>query len=72
MKNKSPEFYSCSVSITKTSCYLALQTQLIGRSVVSVTGELLIDITNDHGMEHFPTRERNTLDLSLTSLLGQF
>ena len=30
---------------------------------------------NDHGLEQlvsFPTRERNTLDLILTSLLGQF
>ena len=30
---------------------------------------------NDHGLEqlvHFPTREKNTLDLLLTSLPGQF
>ena len=30
---------------------------------------------NDHGLEqmvHFPTREKNTLDLILTSLRGQF
>ena len=30
---------------------------------------------NDHGLEklvHFPTREKNTLDLTLTSLPGQF
>ena len=30
---------------------------------------------NDHGLEqlvHFPTREKNTLDLILTSLPGQF
>ena len=30
---------------------------------------------NDHGLEqlvHFPTREKNTLDLLLTSLSGQF
>ena len=34
----------------------------------------LIDIMNDHGLEqlvHFPTREKNTLDLILTSLPSQ-
>ena len=38
-------------------------------------GEILIEIMNDYGMEqlvHFPTRERNTLDLIITSLPGQF
>ena len=38
-------------------------------------GQMLIDIMNDHGLEqlvHFPTREKNTLDLILTSLPGQF
>ena len=36
---------------------------------------LIIDIMNDYGMEqlvHFPTRERNTLDLFITSIRGQF
>ena len=36
---------------------------------------MLIDIMNYHGLEqlvHFPTREKNTLDLLLTSLPGQF
>ena len=36
---------------------------------------MLIDAMNDHGLEqlvHFPTREKNTLDLILTSLPGQF
>ena len=36
---------------------------------------MLIDIMNDHGLEqlvHFPTREKNTMDLILTSLSGQF
>ena len=36
---------------------------------------MLIDIMNDHGLEqlvHFPTRAKNTLDLILTSLPGQF
>ena len=36
---------------------------------------MLIDIMNDLGLEqlvHFPTREKNTLDLILTSLPGQF
>ena len=38
-------------------------------------GQMLIDIMNDHGLEqlvHFPTREKNTLDLILTSLPDQF
>ena len=36
---------------------------------------MLIAIINDHGLEqlvHFPTQEKNTLDLLLTSLPGQF
>ena len=36
---------------------------------------MLIDIMNDHGLEqlvHFPTREKNTLNLLLSSLPGQF
>ena len=38
-------------------------------------GEILIEIMNGYVLEqlvHFPTRERNTLDLIITSLLGQF
>ena len=38
-------------------------------------GQVLVDIMNDHVLEqlvNFPTREGNTLDLILTSLLGQF
>ena len=38
-------------------------------------GQLLIDIIYDHGLEqmvHFPTQEKNTLDLILTSFPGQF
>ena len=38
-------------------------------------GEILIEIMNDYGLEqlvHFPTRERNTLDLIITSLTSQF
>ena len=38
-------------------------------------GQMLIAIMNDNGLEqlvHFPTREKNTLDLILTSLPGQF
>ena len=38
-------------------------------------GQMLIDAMNDHGLEqlvHFPTRDKNTLDLILTSLPGQF
>ena len=36
---------------------------------------MLIGIMNDHGLEqleHFPTRAKNTMDLLLTSLPGQF
>ena len=35
---------------------------------------MLIGIMNDQGLEqlvHFPTREKNTLDLNLTSFPGQ-
>ena len=38
-------------------------------------GQILIDIMNDHGLEqmvHFSTREKNTLDLILTTLPGEF
>ena len=38
-------------------------------------GQILINIMNDHGLEqmvHLPTREKNTLDLILTTLPGQF
>ena len=41
----------------------------------SSEGEISIEILNDYGLEqlvHFPTRERNTLDLIITSLPGQF
>ena len=37
-------------------------------------GQILIDIMNDHGLEqlvHFPTREKNTLELLFSSLPGQ-
>ena len=46
-----------------------------GSSLSPTEGQILIDIMNDHGLEqlvNFPTRERNTLDLILTSLPGQF
>ena len=38
-------------------------------------GQMLTDVMNDHGLEQllpFPTREKNTLNLVLTSLPGQF
>ena len=38
-------------------------------------GQILVDIMNGHGLEqmvHFSTREKNTLDLILPSLPGQF
>ena len=37
-------------------------------------GQILLDIINDHGLEQmvsFPTHDKNTLDLILTSLPGQ-
>ena len=46
-----------------------------GSSLSQTEGQILIDIMNDHGLEqlvNFPTRERNTLDLILTSLPGHF
>ena len=46
-----------------------------GSSLSQTEGQILIDIMNDHGLEqlvNFPTRERNTLDLILSSLPGQF
>ena len=46
-----------------------------GSMLCQSEGQMLIDIMNDHGLEqlvHFPTREKNTLDLILTSLPGQF
>ena len=46
-----------------------------GSSLSQTEGQILIDIMNDHGLEQlvsFPTTERNTLDLILTSLPGQF
>ena len=44
-------------------------------STLSQSGQILIAIMNDHGLEqmvHFPTREKNRLDLILTTLPGQF
>ena len=38
-------------------------------------GQMLIDVMSDHGLEQlvqFSTREKNTLDLILISLPGQF
>ena len=46
-----------------------------GSALSQSEGQMLIDIMNDHGLEqlvHFLTREKNTLDLLLTSLPGQF
>ena len=40
-----------------------------------IEGQILVDIINDHGCDqlvHFPTRERNTLDLIITSPPNQF
>ena len=46
-----------------------------GASLSQTEGKILVDIMNDHDLEqlvNFPTRERTTLDLILTSLPGQF
>ena len=46
-----------------------------GSTLSQSEGQILIDIMNDHGLEqivHFPTREKKTLDLILTTLHGQF
>ena len=46
-----------------------------GSMLSQAEGQMLTDIMNDHGLEqlvHFPIREKNTLDLILTSLPGQF
>ena len=46
-----------------------------GSTLSQSEGQILIDIMNDHGLEqmvYFPTREKNTLDLILTTLPSQF
>ena len=46
-----------------------------GSTLSQSEGQILIDIMNDHGLEHMvhlPTREKNTLDLILATLPGQF
>ena len=46
-----------------------------GSTLSQSEGQILIDIINDHGLEqmvHFPTREKNTLDLIFTTLPGEF
>ena len=47
-----------------------------GSALSQSEGQKLVDIMNDHGLEqldhYFPTRERNELDLIMTSLPAQF
>ena len=46
-----------------------------GSTLSQSEGQILVDIMSDHGLEqmvHFPTREKNTLDLILTILPAQF
>ena len=46
-----------------------------GSPLSRIECQILVDIINDHGFDqlvHFPTRERNTLDLIITSLPDQF
>ena len=46
-----------------------------GSTLSQSEGHILIDIMKYHGLEqmvHFPTREKNTLDLILNILPGQF
>ena len=45
-----------------------------GSTLSQLEGQILIDIMNDHALEqmvYFPTREKNTMDLILTTLPGQ-
>ena len=47
----------------------------LGSTLSQPEGQILIDIINDHGLEqmvHFPTQEKNILDLIFTTLPGQF
>ena len=61
-----------------SNIYLILLIFLLSKSGSMLSqseGQILIDIMNDHGLEqmvHFPTRAKNTLDLILTTLPGQF
>ena len=60
--------------ISSWSLFIFLLNRL-GSMFSQSAGQMLIDIMNDHGLKqlvHFPTREKNTLDLILTSLPGQF
>ena len=46
-----------------------------GSALSPSEGKTLVDIMNDHGLEelvHFPSREKDTLDLIMTSLFAQF
>ena len=46
-----------------------------GSTLSQSEGQTFIDVMDDHGLEqmvHFPTREKNTLDLILTTIPGQF
>ena len=46
-----------------------------GSPLSRIEGQILVDIINDHGFDqlvHIPTRERNTLDLIISSLPNQF
>ena len=46
-----------------------------GSTLSQSEGQILIDIMNDHGLKqtvHFPTREKNILDLILTLYLVSF
>ena len=46
-----------------------------GSPLSGIEGQILVDIINDHGFDQlvrFPTRERYTLDLIITSLPNQF
>ena len=46
-----------------------------GSTLSQSEGQILIDTMNDHGLEqmvHFPSREKNILDLILATLPGQF
>ena len=73
--NKLPSVHVLGISTSRT---LLGQTDLTsqGSMLSQSVGQMLIDNMNGHGgleqLLHFPTREKNTLDLILTSLPGQF
>ena len=70
--NKPPSVHVLGTSTSETLFGQILKS---GSPLSPSEREILIEIMNDYGLErlvHFPTIERNTLDLIITSLPGQF